>query len=59
MSRSSKSNLIVRDNRVELLLRFTQSGNVVKNNFRFLVLLRALRMRTLIVSMTARVESLS
>ena len=59
MSRSSKSNLIVRDNRVELLLGFAQSGNVVKNDFRFLVLLRALRMRTLIVSMTARVESLS
>ena len=40
MSRSSKSNLAVRDNRVELLLGFTQSGNVVKNDFRFLVLLR-------------------
>ena len=40
MSRSSKSNLIVRDNRVELLLGFAQSGNVVKNDFRFLVLLR-------------------
>ena len=39
MSRSSKSNLIVRDNGIELLLRFTQSGNVVKNDFCFLVLL--------------------
>ena len=39
MSRSSKSNLIVRDDGIELLLRFTQSGNVVKNDFRFLVLL--------------------
>ena len=40
MSRSSKSNLIVRDNRVELFLGFAQSGNVVKNDFRLLVLLR-------------------
>ena len=36
----NNSKLIVRDNRVELLLGFAQSGNVVKNNFRFLVLLR-------------------
>ena len=40
MSRSSNINLIVCDNRVELLLGFAQSGNVVKNDFRFLVLLR-------------------
>ena len=41
MSRSSKSNLIVCDDGVELLLGFAQSGNVVKNDFRFLVLLRS------------------
>ena len=41
MSRSSNINLIVRDNRVELLLGFAQSGNIVKNDFRFLVLLCA------------------
>ena len=36
MSRSSNINLIVRDNRVELLLGFAQSGNIVKNDFRLL-----------------------
>ena len=41
MSRSSKSNLIVRDDGIELLLCFAQSGNVVKNDFCFLVLLRS------------------
>ena len=41
MSRSSKSNLIVRDNRVELLLRFSEIGYVVKNDFGFFVLLRS------------------
>ncbi len=40
MSRNSNINLTVGDNRVELLLGFAQSGNVVKNNFRFLVLFR-------------------
>ena len=39
MSRSSNINLIVCDDGIELLLRFTQSGNVVKNDFCFLVLL--------------------
>ena len=39
MSRSSNINLIVRDNRVELLLRFSEIGYVVKNDFRFLMLL--------------------
>ena len=43
MSRSSNINLIVRDDGIELLLGFTQSGNIVKNDLRFLVLLRALR----------------
>ena len=42
MSRSNNINLIVRDNRVELLLGLSKTGNVVKNDFRFLVLLRAL-----------------
>ena len=41
MSRSSNINLIVRDDGIELLLCFAQSGNVVKNDFRFLVLLRS------------------
>ena len=40
MSRSSKSNLIVRDDGVELLLRFTQSADIVKDDFGFFVLLR-------------------
>ncbi len=35
MSRSSNINLIVCDNRVELLLGFTEPGNVVKDNFSF------------------------
>ena len=42
MSRSSKSNLIVRDDGIELLLGFAQAGNIVKNDLRFRVLLRAL-----------------
>ena len=42
MSRRSNINLIVRDNRVELLLRFTQSADIVKDDFGFFVLLRAL-----------------
>ena len=42
MSRSSKSNLIVRDDGSELLLGFAQAGNIVKNDLRFRVLLRAL-----------------
>ena len=42
MSRSSKSNLIVRDDGVELLLRFTQSADIVKDDFGFFGLLRAL-----------------
>ena len=33
MSRSSNINLIVRDDGIELLLCFAQSGNVVKNDF--------------------------
>ena len=43
MSRSSKSNLIVRDDGIELLLGLSKTGNVVKNDFRFLVLLRTFR----------------
>ena len=43
MSRSSKSNPVVRDNRVELLLRFSQSADIVKDDLGFLVLFGALR----------------
>ena len=43
MSRRNNRNLTVRDNGVELLLGFPKTGNVVKNDFRFFVLLRAFR----------------
>ena len=41
MSRSSKSNLIVRNDGVELLLGLSKTGNVVKDDFGFFVLLCA------------------
>ena len=41
MSRSSKSNLIVRDNRVELLLGLSESADIVKDNLGFFMLLGA------------------
>ena len=59
MSRSSNINLIVRDDGIELLLGFAQSGNVVKNDFRFLVLLRTFCDTNLDRVNDARVESRS
>ena len=53
MSRSSKSNLIVRDDGVELLLRFTQSADIVKDDFGFLFCFARSVILVLIVSITA------
>lgn len=42
MSRSSKSNFIVRNDGVELLLCFSKAADIVKDNLSFFVLLCAL-----------------
>ena len=42
MSRSNNRKLIVRDDGVELLLGLSKTGNVIKYDFRFFMLLRAL-----------------
>ena len=43
MSRSSNINLIVRDDGIELLLGFTETADIVKDNLRFFESLCAFR----------------